>query len=72
MSFTSALTSFLLTLGVPESIAGVLGFWIYDSAKILSLMAVLFFGLNYVRTYLTPEKISKYLDRHRTAQYPLA
>lgn len=68
----SSLSSFLLSLGVPQSIAGILSFWIFDSLKILTLMSILFLGLNYLRTYLTPQKISEYLDRHRTVQYPLA
>lgn len=62
----------LVSLELPAGIAGVLSFWVYDSVKILSLMAVLFYGLNYGRTYLTPRKISGYLERHRSAQYPLA
>ncbi|MFB6115861.1 MAG: permease, partial [Candidatus Nanohalobium sp.] len=61
----SAFTSFLLSLGLSESIAGIASFWIYDSLKILTLMAVLFFGLNYLRTYLTPQRISESLDRHK-------
>ncbi|MFB6204457.1 MAG: permease [Candidatus Nanohaloarchaea archaeon] len=69
---TPPISSFLLSLGIPESVAGVVSFWIHDSVKILALMSVLFFGLNYLRTYLTPRKISEYLDRHKTVQYPLA
>lgn len=68
----SALTSLLFSLGLPEPVAGIVSFWIYDSVKILSLMAGLFFGLNYLRTYLTPQKISEYLGQHRLLQYPLA
>lgn len=68
----SALSSFFLSLGLSESIAGIVSFWIYDSLKILALMAILFFGLNYLRTYLTPQRISESLDRHKAFQYPLA
>lgn len=68
----SAFTSFLLSLGLSEPIAGIVSFWIYDSLKILTLMAILFFGLNYLRTYLTPQRISESLDRHKAFQYPLA
>jgi uncharacterized membrane protein YraQ (UPF0718 family) len=67
-----ALSAFLLSLGTPESIAGVASFWIFDSLKILTLMSILFLGLNYLRTYLTPQKISEYLEQHKNIQYPLA
>ncbi|MDY6778425.1 MAG: permease [Candidatus Nanohaloarchaea archaeon] len=66
------LPAVLQSLGLSEPVAGIIAFWIYDSVKILTLMAGLFFLLNYVRTYLTPQRISRSLERHRVFQYPLA
>jgi len=40
-----------------------LNFFIYDSIKILILLAVIIFAVSYVRTYLAPEKVKKLLSR---------
>ena len=47
-----------------ESIFGeALNFFIYDSIKILILLAVIIFVVSYIRTYLAPEKVKKLLSR---------
>jgi len=40
-----------------------LNFFIYDSIKILILLAVIIFAVSYIRTYLAPEKVKKLLSR---------
>jgi len=40
-----------------------LNFFIYDSIKILILLAVIIFVVSYIRTYLAPEKVKKLLSR---------
>jgi len=42
---------------------GALNFFIYDSVKILILLAVIIFVVSYIRTYLAPEKVKKLLSR---------
>ena len=47
-----------------ENIFGVaLNFFIYDSIKILILLAAIIFAVSYIRTYLSPEKIKKLLPK---------
>jgi len=40
-----------------------LNFFIYDSIKILILLAVIIFVVSYIRTYLAPEKVKKLLSK---------
>jgi len=40
-----------------------LNFFIYDSIKILILLAVIIFVVSYIRTYLAPEKVKRFLSR---------
>jgi hypothetical protein len=40
-----------------------LNFFIYDSIKILILLGVIIFAISYIRTYLAPEKIKKFLSK---------
>lgn len=40
-----------------------LNFFIYDSIKILILLAVIIFAVSYIRTYLAPERVKKLLSR---------
>ena len=40
-----------------------LNFFIYDSIKILILLAVIIFAVSYIRTYLAPEKVKKLLSK---------
>ncbi len=49
-----------------------LWFWVKDFTKITLLMTLLFYGLMYLRTYLTPAVISRTLSRNNWASYPLA
>ena len=46
---------------------GILGealnFFIYDTIKIFLLLAVIVFAVSYIRTYLVPERVKKFLSR---------
>ena len=49
-------------LGVPAGrTADVLAYFIYDSVKVLILLAVMVFLVSVVRTFITPEKVRKWL-----------
>lgn len=51
---------------LPQSALGKsLNFFIYDSIKILILLAVIIFIISFIRTYLPPEKTKKYLSHHK-------
>ncbi len=47
-------------------------FWIVDFTKIMVLMSIMFYILSYLRTYLTPARISRILNRFPGISYPLA
>jgi len=44
-------------------LGGALNFFVYDSIKILILLAAIIFAVSYIRTYLSPEKIRKILPK---------
>ena len=47
-----------------ETIFGeAINFFIYDSIKILILLFVIIFVVSYIRTYLAPEKVIKFLSK---------
>ena len=47
-----------------ESIFGeAINFFVYDSIKILILLAVIIFAVSYIRTFLAPEKVKKLLSK---------
>lgn len=53
-------------LGMPEGRAAeVLAYFIYDSIKVLILLAVMVFLVSVVRTFVTPEKVRKWLGGRR-------
>jgi uncharacterized membrane protein YraQ (UPF0718 family) len=54
------------------STEAVVQFWIADFTKIFVLMGVMFYVLSYLRTYLTPARISRTLNRLPGISYPLA
>lgn len=54
------------------AIRASLWFWVYDFTKITVMMAVLFYGLMYLKTYLTPATISRALTNYSSVSYPLA
>lgn len=48
----------------PKSIFGeAVNFFFFDSIKIFILLAVIIFAVSYIRTYLSPEKVKKFLSR---------
>lgn len=49
-----------------------LWFWLTDFTKIVVLMGILFYVLMYLRTYLTPEVISRNLSQYSWGSYPMA
>lgn len=59
--------------GLTGNSAAALVFWIYDSLKIGFILALVVFGVGYLRTYLPPEKIRNYLEgKHKIVGYILA
>jgi len=61
--FVNWLVYSLFNLEQGSVIAGAINFFIYDSIKILILLAVIIFAVSYVRTYLAPEKVKRLLSR---------
>lgn len=57
----------LTAIGVDTAsrIGGSLWFFIYDSIKILVLLAVLIYGIGYVQSYFPPERTKKILGRFK-------
>ena len=57
----------LTALGVDTTsrIGGSLWFFIYDSIKILVLLAVLIYAIGYVQSYFPPERTKKILGRFK-------
>ncbi|PTD93473.1 hypothetical protein C9439_07885 [archaeon SCG-AAA382B04] len=49
-------------LGVTGKAAEALNFWIYDTLKITFILLIVIFGIGYLRTYISPEKIRNYLE----------
>lgn len=47
-----------------ETVLGeAINFFVYDSIKIFILLAVIIFVVSYIRTYLAPEKVKKFLSK---------
>jgi hypothetical protein len=53
----------VLELSSDTMLGGAVNFFIFDSIKILILLAVIIFSISYIRTYLSPEKIRNILSR---------
>ena len=65
--FSDWLTFGLLNLGKKSILGSALNFFIYDSIKILILLAVIIFLVSFLRSFLSPEKMRKIL----TKKYPI-
>ena len=61
--FSDWLTFGLLHLGKKSILGGSLNFFIYDSIKILVLLAVIIFIVSFLRSYLSPEKMRRILTK---------
>ncbi len=55
----------VLGLDVSTKIGGALHFFIYDTTKILALIAVMIFAISYIRSYFPPEKVKIWLQGKR-------
>jgi len=61
--FVNWLVYSLFSLQHGSVLGGAINFFIYDSIKILILLAVIIFVVSYIRTYLAPERIKKFLSK---------
>ena len=61
--FSDWLTFGLLHLNKKSILGGSLNFFIYDSIKILILLAVIIFIVSFLRSYLSPEKMRRLLTK---------
>ena len=59
--FANWLTYSLFNLNKESIIGESINYFIYDSIKILILLLIIIFVVSYIRTYLAPEKIKKFL-----------
>lgn len=55
----------ILHLSVSSKIGGAIHFFIYDSTKILALLAGMVFIISYIRSYFPPEKVKVWLQGKR-------
>ena len=61
--FVDWLVYSLFNLNRESVLGGAINFFIYDSIKILILLGVIIFVVSYIRTYLAPEKVKKFLSK---------
>ena len=61
--FANWLVYSLFNLQQGSIFGGAINFFVYDSIKILILLAVIIFTVSYIRTYLAPERIKKFLSK---------
>lgn len=52
----------LLHLNVSSKLGGALHFFIYDTTKILALLAVMIFAISFLRSFFPPEKVKVWLE----------
>lgn len=57
---------------ITTELTDVFIFWFKDSLKILILMSLLFYVINFLQTYFPPEKMSGFLSGKGIIRYPLA
>ena len=62
-AFANWLVYTVFNLSKTNIFGEALNFFIYDSIKILILLAVIIFAVSYIRTYLSPERIRKILPK---------
>lgn len=55
----------VMGLDVTSRLGGALHFFIYDTTKILALLAVMIFAISYIRSYFPPEKVKIWLQGKR-------
>jgi hypothetical protein len=61
--FANWLVYSLFNLQQESVLGGAINFFVYDSIKIFILLAVIIFIVSYIRTYLAPERIKKFLSK---------
>ena len=61
--FVNWLVYSVLNLNPKTTMANALNFFLYDSIKIFTLLAVIIFIVSYLRTYVSPEKVKKILSK---------
>jgi uncharacterized protein len=61
--FANWLTYIIFSLDQKSVISGAVNFFIYDSIKIFLLLLTIIYLFAIIRTYLTPEKVKKFLSR---------
>ena len=61
--FANWLVYSLFNLQQGSVLGGAINFFVYDSIKIFILLAVIIFIVSYIRTYLAPERIKKFLSK---------
>lgn len=62
-AFADWITFGILRLDKASLLGKAIDFLIYDSIKIMLLLAVIIFGVTFVRSYLPPEKVRGFLSR---------
>jgi hypothetical protein len=62
--FADFLTCNLLSIGRGTLLASAVNFFIFDTIKILLLLAVMIFAISVLRSFIPPEKVRLILSRH--------
>ncbi|UYZ22715.1 permease [Mesobacillus jeotgali] len=55
----------VLNMELSSRLGGALHFFIYDTTKILFLLAVMIFGISFIRSFFPPEKVKEWLGGRR-------
>lgn len=55
----------VLNMELSSRLGGALHFFIYDTTKILFLLAVMIFGISFIRSFFPPEKVKEWLEGRR-------
>lgn len=61
--FANWLVYSVFNLQQESILGGAINFFIYDTIKIFILLAIIIFAVSYIRTYLAPERIKKFLSK---------
>src|SRR5450830_1065246 len=61
--FADWLTTSILSIEISSRLGEVISYFIYDTVKILILLAIIIFIVSIIRSYLPPEKIRAILSR---------
>lgn len=62
-TFVNWLVYSIFNFNFKNILGGAVNFFLFDSIKIFILLVVIIFAVSYIRTYLVPEKVKKFLSR---------